>query len=402
MSQKPISRSSDLSRLRNEGYDLEIRSDHLLVKDIPYVAQGKVVKRGTLVTPLKLAGDITVKPDNHVALFLGEYPCHADGSPIETIRNESARRELAPGLVIDHRFSAKPMPSGAYEDYYAKVTQYVTILSGYAQVIEPGVTAKTFRPVTAQEAEEATVFKYIDTASARASSVTAKLAVVKKIAIVGLGGTGAYVLDFVAKTPVAEIHLYDGDIFYQHNAFRAPGAPSIEELSARPFKVAYLKGIYDKMRYGIVAHEQYLGPENVDELRDMTFVFLCLEGPAKKLIVEHLEAFGVSFIDVGLGVYLSEGMLGGILRTTTSTPEQRDHLRKRISFEGDGDRNEYDANIQIADLNALNATMAVIKWKKLMGFYQDLDFEQNSTYTIGGNLLINEDYPAKPTLIRVA
>jgi|SRR5580658_332108 len=70
MSQKPISRSSDLSRLRNEGYDLEIRSDHLLVKDIPYVAQGKVVKRGTLVTPLKLAGDITVKPDNHVALFL--------------------------------------------------------------------------------------------------------------------------------------------------------------------------------------------------------------------------------------------------------------------------------------------------------------------------------------------
>ena len=33
---------------------------------------------------------------------------------------------------------------------------------------------------------------------------------------------------------------------------------------------------------------------------------------------------------------------------------------------------EYATNIQIADLNALNALMAVIKWKKLSGFYQDL------------------------------
>jgi hypothetical protein len=393
MSQKPISRSADLTRLRNEGYDLEIRLDHLLVKDVPYVAAGRIVKRGTLVMTLKLAGDVTVKPDDHVAHFMGEYPCRADGTQIEQIRNESARRELGPGVAVDHRFSAKPMPSGSYEDYYAKVTQYVTILSGYAQVIEPGVTAKTFRPVSAAEVKEETVFKYIDTASTRAEigSVTAKLAAVKKVAIVGLGGTGSYVLDFVAKTPVGEIHLFDGDEFLQHNAFRSPGAPSIEELSARPKKAAYFKGIYDKMRNGIFVHEGYIVPENVDELRDMSFVFMCLEGPAKKLIVEKLEEFGIAFIDVGMGVYLSEGSLGGILRATTSTPAQRDHLRKRISFSDNADRNEYDVNIQIADLNALNATLAVIKWKKLMGFYQDLDGEHHSTYTVGGNMLRNED-----------
>ena len=60
MSQKPISRSADLTRLRNEGYDLEIRLDHSLVKDVPYVAAGRIVKRGTLVMTLKLAGDRTV------------------------------------------------------------------------------------------------------------------------------------------------------------------------------------------------------------------------------------------------------------------------------------------------------------------------------------------------------
>lgn len=62
------------------------------------------------------------------------------------------------------------------------------------------------------------------------------------------------------------------------------------------------------------------------------------------------------------------------------------------------DRNEYDVNIQIADLNALNAALAVIKWKKLMGFYQDLDLEHHCTYTIGGNLLHNEDASAASEL----
>ncbi len=85
MSQKPISRSADLTRLRNEGYDLEIRSDHLLVKDVPYVAAGRIVKRGILVMPLKLAGDVTVKPENHVTHFIGEFPCRADDTLIDTI-----------------------------------------------------------------------------------------------------------------------------------------------------------------------------------------------------------------------------------------------------------------------------------------------------------------------------
>ena len=77
----------------------------------------------------------------------------------------------------------------------------------------------------------------------------------QKVAIVGVGGTGSYVLDLVAKTPVREIHLFDGDDFLQHNAFRAPGAPSLEQLVAKPKKASYFKAIYDKMRTGIFVHE---------------------------------------------------------------------------------------------------------------------------------------------------
>ena len=69
----------------------------------------------------------------------------------------------------------------------------------------------------------------------------------ERVAIVGLGGTGSYVLDFVAKTPVQEIHLFDGDEFLTHNAFRAPGAASLEALRRKPKKVDYLAAIYSNM-----------------------------------------------------------------------------------------------------------------------------------------------------------
>jgi hypothetical protein len=92
-----------------------------------------------------------------------------------------------------------------------------------------------------------------------------------------------------------------------------------------------------------------------------------------------------------MGVNICDNTLIGILRVTTGTPQKNDHITTRIPFSDDDTENEYSSNIQIADLNALNATLAVIKWKKLHGFYLDLDHEHHSTYTIDGNMIINED-----------
>ena len=208
----------------------------------------------------------------------------------------------------------------------------------------------------------------------------------------GLGGVGCYVLDLVAKTPVPEIHLFDGDIFLNHNAFRAPGAAPLDDLRKKPQKVHYLAELYSRMRKNVVPHDCYVTEETVEQLQEMTFVFLCIDkGRAKRLIVERLEQWGTPFIDVGMGVQLVDGALTGVLTVTTSTPEKRDHVRGRIAFsDGEAD-NEYSRNVQIADLNALNATLAVIKWKKLRGYYHDLDKEHFSTYTIDGNHLTNED-----------
>ncbi|MCI0601812.1 ThiF family adenylyltransferase [bacterium] len=393
MSRKLISHSADLKKLRDEGYDLQIRSGYLLVKDVPYVNSRKEIKLGILVSTLTLAGDITSRPEDHVAHFVGDYPCNADGKEIEQIRNSCENRTLAEGVVVQHRFSAKPKPSGLYEDYYVKVTTYVAIISGPAQLIDPLITSKTFPVIEPDKENEETVFNYIDTASSRAEiDFVAKKLEPLKIAIVGLGGTGCYVLDLVAKTPVKEIHLFDGDAFLQHNAFRSPGAPSIDDLMTKPPKVVYLKSLYSKMHRGVIDHAVYVDAGNVGELQNMDFGFLCLDrSSAKKMIVEMLEYCGVPFIDVGMGVNVTDDSLGGILRITTSTPKQRDHVRNRISFSDGGRDNQYDTNIQIADLNALNAALAVIKWKKLFGFYRDLKREHHSTYTIDCDLLTNED-----------
>jgi hypothetical protein len=394
MSQRPISRSADLKKLRDEGYDLEIRSGCLLVKDVPYVNSRKEVKRGILVIKLVLADDQTGPPDTHVAYFSGEHPSNEDGTEIEKIKHGSGEHSLAEGVLVNHSFSAKPKPNDSYPDYYAQVTTYVAILSGPAWRIDSTATAKTF-PLIEADAETEEPFNYIDTASSRAEivAVTKKLAI-GKIAITGLGGTGSYILDLVAKTPVREIHLYDGDTFSQHNAFRSPSAPSGTDLRAKLSKTTYFKSVYAKMHRGIVDHPIYLDASNVEELRGMDFVFVCVDRSSiKKLIVEKLQELNIPFTDVGMGIQLSDEALGGIVRVTTSTPMMREHFRSRVSFEDAAGDDDYDRNIQIADLNALNAALAVIKWKKLFGFYRDLKSEHHSQFSVDTNLLVNEDRP---------
>jgi len=390
MSKPPIDPSPDLKKLRDEGYDVEIRSGYLLMKDVPYVNAGKEIRRGILVSKLTMAGDVTAAPGTHVAMFAGEYPCDENGRELDQIRHGNGR-QLADNLVVQYSFSSKPVGGVRYKDYHEKMTAYAAILLSRAQAIDPTVTAQTF-PVFAVEEEES-VFRYLDTATSRAgiNLATQKLELAK-VAIVGLGGTGSYVLDLVAKTPVKEVHLFDKDTFLSHNAFRSPGAVSVEELRTGPKKVTRLKELYSKLRRGIVDHDYNIGASNVAELRDMAFVFLCIDpSDEKKAIVEGLEAFGTPFLDVGMGLDLVGDSLGGILRTTMSTKERREHFRARVSLSA-GDRNpEYDSNIQIADLNALNAALAVIRWKKLFGFYLDLGNEYHTTYTIDTNAIINDD-----------
>lgn len=391
MSHKLISRSPDLKRLRDEGYHIEICRGFLLLRDVPYVTPQKMVARGVLVSTLKLIGERTAPPDTHVVEFAGEVPSDRHGRPLNNIINASKTHQVADGFTVNHTFSSKPRSRGAYQDYYEKMTTYAKILMSQAKAIEAGVEAATFPAYPVEEEES--VFRYADTASSRAgiSDAAARLEV-KRVAIVGLGGTGSYVLDYVAKTPVREIHIYDGDDFCNHNAFRVPGAVSLDELEERLKKVDYLHRVYSKIHRGIIPHAEYVSEKNLQDFSDMDFVFLCFEaGVAKADLLAALAKADVPFVDAGMGLYLSpSNSIHGVLRVTTSLPGKRDHVAKRVSVTA-GDEDLYSKNIQVCELNALNAALAVVRWKKHLSFYGDVEREHACVYALDGNEVINEE-----------
>lgn len=395
MSQQLISRSPDLKRLRDEGFDVKVSSGFLLVRSVPYVNQVREVKRGTLVSTLELADDVTAIQDgvkDHTLRFFGEVPCDSSGNALVQIISSSSDQEILPGLTVNHNFSSKPV--GGYKDYFEKISTYVAMLEGQAQVLEPEITAKTF-PLVVDDQEADSVFRYMDTASSRAdiAAISEKLEQ-PSAAVVGLGGTGSYVLDFLAKTPVKEIHLFDGDRMQQHNAFRVPGALSGFEITSATSKVAYHCELYSKLRTGIFAHEVFISERNVGELKDIAFVFLCLDdGDAKKLVVDNLEAWRTPFVDVGMGIYRVDDSLAGMVRTTFSSELMREQVRVRNRIPFSSGTNEYSTNIQIVELNALNAALAIIRWKKFLAYYNDLEHEHFSVYEIDGNTILNEDVP---------
>lgn len=390
MSSTPIDRNPDLLRLREEGFNVSMsRTGFFLMRDVPYVnGKGEIVY-GVLATALELAGDRTIPPTDHTTKWTGDYPCDASGTELEAMRQTTSDLDLGNDLKAKFSFSRKPLQG--YKDYYEKMTTYVAILGQPVAKLDPAVTARTRRVVEPEPADSP--FNYLDTASARAeiSAITDKFRD-EVVGFVGLGGTGAYAFDQVAKCPVKAIHLFDGDQFLTHNAFRAPGAASIADLRAQPYKVDYFAKIYSNMHRGIVPHPYAIDESNVHELKAMTFVFLCMEGgKAKKVIVETLEAAGIPFVDVGMGLYAKNGKVGGILRSVLSLPDKREAARNRISLVADNRENAYDQNIQIADLNAINACLAVIAWKKARGFYFNAGDERFVSYTIGSSLWVKGD-----------
>ena len=116
------------------------------------------------------------------------------------------------------------------------------------------------------------------------------------------------------------------------------------------------------------------------------------DNSTKQWLLPLLEKREIPFIDVGMGIEKTDEKLLGIIRTSLSTPTNglyAPQKKKAYADLGQHDVGEYERNVQIVELNALNAALAVIKWKKWRGFYLDLEGEIQSTYTVDGNHLVN-------------
>jgi hypothetical protein len=398
MSAIRISRSSDLARLEAEGFRLRVvqgSAHHLLVEAIPAVNSRREVVLGTLYSPLEIDRDgKTANPvSNHQCWWIGqEAPCDSNGGVMSEMISNSTAENKGDGIVTTVAFSRKRADKTPYQDLHEKIWAYVRMIWHEALIIDAACDPRSEKPMAAIVEALARVFRYPDMATTRAGigAATAKL-LARRVAIIGLGGTGSYILDLLAKTPIAEIHLYDGDVFLLHNAFRAPGAPRIEDLK-EPKKVDWFGAIYERMHMGIMRHPYHVLAEQLPELQGFDFVFVAIDdAKARKVILEGLIALKVPFIDVGMDFALDrEHGLRGICRFTVGTIDRHGHIAEVVSFEAPP-VDEIYRNIQVADLNMLNAAMAVNKWKRMRGFYADDVCEHHSLYTIATQALIKED-----------
>jgi hypothetical protein len=372
MSARPAVLEAVLAPFCDAGLRVSVKNGYIRLHDVAVVDQVGAVRRGTLIAQLAHTDHHVTPPATHQAWFEGPYPCFADGSPMEQLRHSDVPGgELAPGIPANFFFSNKEKGWTGYATHFEQLHHYWRLITDQARVVDPGCTPQLGRhepdvdPCTG-------VFRYIDANSLRGRfmHLSAKFSGLR-IAIVGLGGTGGYILDHVAKTPVAEIHLFDGDVFDIHNAFRAPGAAESEDFGG--MKVDYFHDMYDAMRIGIVPHRVYIDEATKGQLNGFDFVFVCVDkGPARGLIGAHLMEQGVPFIDCGLDVSASQTeQLSGVCRATVVTAEKNDHFFERAPTMAEDPNALYAANIQISDLNAMNALMAVIRWKQYVQFYAD-------------------------------
>ena len=391
MYNKQINLSSDIIQLCNDGYEVEIKDNFLLIHNIPYFNEERKICKGVLISKLGVKGNQIFQTQDHTVFFKGNKPCDEKGVPLNSIINNSRYQNLSVNLSANHMFSSKPI--GGYRNYYHKMESYINMMTNHVQNKYPKHTAKTFRVL--KDSGEISPFVYVDTNSIRADvlSVNHKLSGLK-IGIIGLGGTGSYILDMVSKTYVKEIHLFDGDVFNQHNAFRSPSAAPIDILDKNVKKVDYYKSLFGNIHEGIISHEMYIDQSNLSLLQKLDFVFITIDkGSIKKLIFNFLEDSDISFTDCGIGVINKENSLLASIRTNCSVSGFRDHIWKdKISFEDDDDKdNIYSSNIQLCELNVMNACLAVMKWKQVYGVYHDLGKTYSSIYNSSVNETINED-----------
>ena len=199
----------------------------------------------------------------------------------------------------------------------------------------------------------------------------------QRIAIIGLGGTGAYVLDLMVKTPVAEIHLLDSDNVDWHNFMRAPGAPTTEEINSHRkghvLKVEYYYSKYASLREGIHPHAARVdSPSMFAEFlsaHPIDYAFVCIDqmtdvnSPRQDVVYCALSVAAVPFIDSGVSITLEDHAVRGGVTTSAyvagSLAWKEAIPNARVKGNVPGYR-----NVQLPEVNALAASLAVMEWRR--------------------------------------
>jgi ThiF family len=395
-----VSHNDDLRRLVEKGYAVGFdRNHYLVIRDIPYLDQELKPQIGAIVTKFVDAGQDRIAQQDHQIFFAGSVPYGLNGEPIPNLGGGPTTLALSAedskDVVVQRSFSHKLMVGATkrdYVDFFEKIETYVATIAGPA-IERHNVSPLTWRVVEGGESSGPFLVRDTLTGLAEIGDLAAKFKD-DVVALIGTGGTGAYLLDFLVKTPVKEIRAFDRDLFYVHNAFRSPGKLDLDELG-KP-KAEVYQSRYANFRKGLTVTPKFFDASCADDLEGVTFAFVCVDkGSSRAIIFDALMTKGIPFIDASMGLDRRHGSLNGMMHATYYSPEHaRERREKGLAELADMPDHEYRTNIQIGELNSLNACLAIIKFKQLRGFY----FEEVPYYDLLfriGNVKIIGDAEAR-------
>jgi len=362
------SHNPSIQDLDDQGYDLDLINGYFVVFGVPYLDKDGALKYGDLAFPVDLVNWVIDRPKNHQVWFRGDRPHDETRRELKLGAADNAAT-VADGFVTNYAFSLKLLDSNGstrdYSSFEEKVNTYLDLIT--APAVAAYEDARPLKRVARKALEQGSPLRMPDTLSARyhMNDVSFQLRG-KKVAIVGLGGTGSYILDFVSRTHLDQIALFDDDKIHVHTIFRIPGfIPG----AVGNKKVNVLAEQYGHWHGGIKPFPERITLQNITNLRGFDFVFVSIDdGPSRRDIVDWLTSNNIPFVDCGMGLNRSRGALNGVVRVTGVD---------RIAYErsvgtpylpiGSTQDDEYRKQAQIAELNALNAALAVIRFKQHLG-----------------------------------
>jgi len=211
--------------LLDQGYHIDFINGYFVIYSLPYLGQDGTLKYGDWFSPVDLNGWVIDAPSNHQAWFRGDRPHYQNGQVLP-LGGGIHRVTVAEGVVTDHSFSFKLKDTTGqmrpYRSFEEKITTYLDAIVGPAMTIYSDATP--LRGIEIEAAAQGSPLRFPDTLSSRYSMNDLSLLLRgKKVAIIGLGGTGSYILDFLARTHLDQIALFDDDKVHVHTIFRIPG-----------------------------------------------------------------------------------------------------------------------------------------------------------------------------------
>ena len=289
---------------------------------------------------------------------------HADGRPIGNYVNGDGKTWS--NISIHKGSQDSPEEDGAASDVvhrYAKQIVGAAWAGGHSKAASPAMPNP---------------FKIPNTFEARAGIGPVQDPIRgQSIAIIGLGGTGAYVLDLIAKTSVKEIHLLDSDDVEWHTFMRAPGAPTAEEIESVTKgclrKVDYYDSKYTPFREGIHPHPIRVDSKSVfDEFlsdHPIDYAFVCIDqltegdSPRQDVVYCALSEAAVPFIDSGVSITVEGRAIRGAVTTSFYNAGSMAWKDAIPNAKVEGDVPGY-RNVQLPEVNALAASLAVMEWRR--------------------------------------